>query len=230
MAKSLKSRPSVPASRRQPTQERSQRRYQAIVDAAAESFAGFGFDATTMEGIAARARTSIGSVYQFVPNKHALFREVVRECLRRARTQFERMLGPEARSGPQGRDDRSDRVADATRSDWRSLLDRVIDGYRGLQHDPYLQAIWRNLQLYGEWMEDDEAMTREFVGVTAGLIGIWAPQLDPDHRRMIALTIVNSISLAMLQLTRVPLADADALIEETKRMLQRYLAPYVERS
>lgn len=181
------------------------------MDAAAESFAGFGFDATTMEGIAARARTSIGSVYQFVPNKHALFREVVRECLRRARAHFGRMLGPEAIG-----------------SDWRTLLERVIDGYRALQHDPYLQAIWRNLQLYGEWMEDDEAMTREFVGVTAGLIGMWAPQLDPDHRRMIALTIVNSISLAMLQLTRVPPGDADALIEETKRMLQRYLAPYIE--
>jgi AcrR family transcriptional regulator len=201
----------VTPGRRQPTQERSQRRYGAILDAAAQSFAGFGFDATTMEGIAARAGTSIGSLYQFFPNKHALFREVVRECMRRARAHFERMLGPEA-----------------VGTDWHTLLDRVIDGYRELQHDAYLQSVWRNLQLYGEWMEEDEALTREFVGVTAGLIGMWAPQLAADHRRMIALTIVNSISLAMLQLTRVPAADGDALIEETKRMLRRYLAPYVE--
>src|SRR5688572_4282908 len=151
MAKSLKSGVSRAPSRRQPTQERSQRRYQAILDAAAASFAGFGFDATTMEGIAARAGTSIGSVYQFVPNKHALFREVARECLRRSRTYFERLLGPEAVS-----------------SGWRALLDGVIDGYRELQGDAYVQSIWRNLQLYGEWIEEDEAMTREFVGIGAG--------------------------------------------------------------
>lgn len=211
MAKSAKSRPSAPPARRQPTQERSQRRYQAILDAAAASFAGFGFDATTMEGIAARAGTSIGSLYQFVPNKHALFREVVRECLLRSRTHFGRLLGP-----------------GAVPSDWRVLLDRVIDEYRGLQGDPYMQSVWRNMQLYGEWIEEDEAMTREYVAITAGLVGIWAPELGAEHRRMIAMTVVNTISLAMLQLTRIPAADGDALVTETKRMLQRYLAPYVD--
>ena len=211
MAKSAKSGASTAPARRQPTKERSQRRYQAILDAAASSFAGFGFDATTMEGIAARAGTSIGSLYQFFPNKHALFREVVRETLRRSRTHFGRMLGAPA-------------------ADWRVLLDRVIDEYRGLQGDAYMQAVWRNMQLYGEWIEEDEAITREFVGITAGLIAIWAPDLSAEHRRMIAMTVVSTISLAMLQLTRLPPADGDAWITETKRLLRRYLAPYVERT
>jgi AcrR family transcriptional regulator len=212
VSKSVKSKPSGPPPRRQPTQERSQRRYDAIVEAAAQSFATFGFDATTMEGIAARADTSIGSLYQFFPNKHALFHAVARECLRRSRAHFERMLGP-----------------DAVSADWRVLLTRVIDGYYALQDDTYMQSIWRNLHLYGEYAEDDEAMMREFIGVTAGIIGVWAPKLAVDHRRIIATTVVNAISMAMLQVGRAPRADGQAIITETKHMLERYLSAYVDR-
>jgi AcrR family transcriptional regulator len=211
VSKSAKSGASVATRRRRPTQERSQRRYETIVEAAAESFADFGFDATTMEGIAARADTSIGSLYQFFPNKHALFREVVRECLRRSRAHFERLLG-------------------GAPTDWRALLGRVIDGYRALQDDAYMKSMWRNMQLYGVWMEDDEAMLREFIAVTAGLIGHWAPNLTVDHRRMIATTVVNAIAIAMLQITRVPPGDRDSLLAETQRMLERYLEEYVEHS
>lgn len=212
VGKPLKSRASGPPPRRQPTQERSQRRYDAIVDAAAQSFASFGFDATTMEGIAARARTSIGSLYQFFPNKHSLFHAVARECVKRSRAHFGRMLAP-----------------DATGPDWRALLERVIDSYYALQDDPFMQSIWRNLQLYGEWAEDDEAMMREFVDTSAALIGVWAPQLDVARRKIIATTVVNAISMAMLQVTRAPRSDGRAIVDETKHMLERYLSAYVDR-
>ena len=59
-----------------PQQERSKRRYAAVVDAAAELFATNGFDATTMEAIAAASGSAIGSVYRFFPNKQAVFRAV----------------------------------------------------------------------------------------------------------------------------------------------------------
>src|ERR1700690_1046063 len=59
--------------RRIPLQERSRARVLRILDAAAELFASVGYDAATTEEIAARARTSIGSIYQFFPNKRAMF-------------------------------------------------------------------------------------------------------------------------------------------------------------
>jgi AcrR family transcriptional regulator len=62
--------------RRVPTQQRSQERLARIARAAGELCAEVGADAMTMEAIAARAGTSIGSVYQFFPNKDALLHAV----------------------------------------------------------------------------------------------------------------------------------------------------------
>jgi AcrR family transcriptional regulator len=213
VSKHLKPRDSSGVARRRPTQARSQRRYDAIVDAAAAAFADFGFEATTMEGIAARASTSIGSLYQFFPNKHALFRVVARECLAKSRRVLEDMV-----------------IGAPIDPGWQPLLERVIDAYRELQRDVFMQAIWRNIALYGEWAEDDEALFREFVGVTSGLLAMWAPSLEPERRKIVGSTIINAITGAMMQLSRTnDEAEADLVIEETKRMLARYLAAYVDR-
>jgi AcrR family transcriptional regulator len=58
--------------RRVPQQERAARRVEAFLDAAAETIAERGFEAATMTEIAERAGASIGSVYQYFPNKDAL--------------------------------------------------------------------------------------------------------------------------------------------------------------
>ena len=70
----VKKRPEI--DRRVPTQERARRRVARILDAAALVFAEQGFEAATMEDIAARAETSIGSIYQFFPNKLAIFDDI----------------------------------------------------------------------------------------------------------------------------------------------------------
>ncbi len=61
-----------PPLRRVPVQDRGQRRVERILDAAAEVIAESGVDAATTNAIAARARTSVGSLYQFFPNKEAI--------------------------------------------------------------------------------------------------------------------------------------------------------------
>lgn len=193
-------------------QARSQRRREAIVLAAAESFAQFGFGDTTMEGIAARAGTSIGSVYQFFPNKHAVFREIAGRCLLEARRSYASLVG-----------------ADALQVPWATLLGRVIDGFRAL-HDgsAMMQAMWRNLELYGEYAEADQAMMRELIAATAVLFGAWVPSMAEPTRRVIATMVVNTVATTLLVIAREPdRGRADALVVETKRMLERYLASYL---
>lgn len=58
--------------RRLPRQLRGRQRVEELLDAAAAEISGAGYDAATMSSIAARAGASIGSLYQFFPNKVAI--------------------------------------------------------------------------------------------------------------------------------------------------------------
>ncbi|MBD2664126.1 TetR/AcrR family transcriptional regulator [Richelia sinica] len=58
--------------RRKPRQVRSQERVNRIIDVAEELFITQGYNATTTNAIAARAQISIGSLYQFFPDKTAI--------------------------------------------------------------------------------------------------------------------------------------------------------------
>lgn len=60
------------APRRTPQQERSAARVTRLLDAAATLIAEVGVEATTTNAIAAAAETSVGSLYQFFPNKDAV--------------------------------------------------------------------------------------------------------------------------------------------------------------
>ncbi len=65
--------PSSSSLRRQPQQKRGQQRVEKILIAAAEVFAEAGFAAATIQQIADRANTAVGSIYQFFPDKLAIF-------------------------------------------------------------------------------------------------------------------------------------------------------------
>ena len=62
--------------RRTPAQQRARDTVEAIVEAAAQVFARHGYAAGTTNRIAARAGVSVGSVYQYFPNKDALLAAV----------------------------------------------------------------------------------------------------------------------------------------------------------
>lgn len=58
--------------RKQPRQQRSRATWDAILDAAAQLFGKSGYAATTTNKVADRAGVSIGSLYQYFPDKDAL--------------------------------------------------------------------------------------------------------------------------------------------------------------
>jgi len=119
--------------RRVPTQERSRKRVEAILDAAAIVFAKERFDAATMEAIAEQASTSIGSLYQFFPNKLAVFEALAGRSLDRARGQVDALLDEAAKG-----------------LSWRTLIDETIDRFALLREtDRDFRAMLVNFQLYG---------------------------------------------------------------------------------
>ena len=60
--------------RRQPKQQRGKDRVEKLLDAAAAVFDEVGYESATTHLIAAKAGTAIGSLYQFFPDKAAIFK------------------------------------------------------------------------------------------------------------------------------------------------------------
>lgn len=198
--------------RRVPTQERSRRRLEQILHAAAVGFAEEGVEGLTVERIAEQAGTSVGSVYQFFPNKLAIFAAVADRCMQNVRAAFRALIG----TNPANRG-------------WRELLESVVDGLVALQRDdPYARAVWSNLHHYQEFEEADVRLEQELVAATQLLFAGYAPHLDPAKSSTIALLTVDIVSIALLNIPRRTQAVADALLDEAKVALQRYLTPYLE--
>jgi AcrR family transcriptional regulator len=81
--------------RRVPQQARGAQRITKILDAADELFAETGYEAATTNAIAARANTSIGSLYQFFPNKEAIFTALAQRYATELSNSYDKVLGTE---------------------------------------------------------------------------------------------------------------------------------------
>ncbi|MEM7152403.1 MAG: TetR/AcrR family transcriptional regulator [Myxococcota bacterium] len=78
--------------RRRPQQDRSRSTVEAIVDAAAQILEAQGPQHATTNHIAERAGVSIGTLYQYFPNKQALFTELARRFIEELGTATEESL------------------------------------------------------------------------------------------------------------------------------------------
>ncbi|HMI82735.1 MAG TPA: TetR/AcrR family transcriptional regulator [Polyangiaceae bacterium] len=185
---------------------------ESIVDAAAHVFAEDGFEAATMESIAERAKTSIGSLYQFFPNKLAVFEALAGRSIERSRAAVDELLDDKGKS-----------------RSWRALIDDTIDRFASLREaDPDFRAMLVNFQLYGVYAEADKALHRHTIERVAVMVRRYAPGLAAAQRRIVATLIVEIISALLLHAQREEPAFAKKLMEETKTLLYRYLSPYID--
>jgi AcrR family transcriptional regulator len=206
--------PAALEGRRIPSQERSKKRALRILDAAAKIFAETGYEGATTEAIAKAAGTSIGSVYQFFPNKHAIFDAIARRHLERARALFDALVGPRA-----------------LELSWEELLGRAIDAFASMDRaDPDFRAVWTNWDVAGQFLVAGQAMNREFARRIEAVLAAKAKGLGKTRRPIVATTIVETITAMLFYAVRKEAADAEAIIDETKIMLVRYLRPYAEGS
>ncbi|RCW47917.1 TetR/AcrR family transcriptional regulator [Paenibacillus prosopidis] len=72
-------------------------RRQLIVDAAAKSFALFGYKATTMDQVAKIANVGKGTIYTFFTNKEELFHEIMKRLIIEMKQVAERVVDPNRR-------------------------------------------------------------------------------------------------------------------------------------
>jgi len=201
----------VKAAPRAPQQERSRKRREEIIDAAAELFADELFPAVTMEAITKRAAMSTGSIYQFFADKRAVFAAVMERSNARARATFDALLEPQS--------------GEALASiDWRDAIDLAVDGFAALQaNEPSIRASNRNLTFLGELVEDDEALQRTLSRRTAKLFGVYFPKATPARRRLVATTVVDLVVTFLVLADRRKGAMARAQLGECKKLVKLYV-------
>lgn len=194
--------------RRQPVQARSRARVDAILDAADVVFLELGFANATTNHVAARAGTSIGSLYRFFPDKNALLVALAER--------YQQQMLALAAQLTQPSDARSMTLSTLVATGVDSFGQFLVSspGFKTLiaeYHNPVLQA--------GRGQQDDQM---------AAIIGALQTQLAP-HRpveEQSAVAEVTAVVLTTLQglALRGDEAYRKRILEEAKRMVTFYLA------
>lgn len=201
--------------RRVPTQERSKQRVARMIDAATEIFATVGYDAASTEMIAERAETSIGSVYQFFPNKKALFDAVGERYLSDARAICERFI---------------EAVPERASADWRCFVDEVVDVFWEFDRNSLaFRAVWTNLHRSAEFLAQGDAFNREMAERLAPVLVVVAPSLKPARRVLVATVVVESLSSLIFLALRRDERTAKKIVDECKVLIRSYLERFAER-
>jgi AcrR family transcriptional regulator len=208
----LSERTEIPRLRRVPTQARSRARVRRLVDAAEELLAAEGAEALTTTRVAEVAGVSVGSLYQYLPDKGAIVEALARRYL----AEFESLMGELER------DTRRNPGA------WADPVGRLIEAFSARYRErPGYRALWFGRELSDELRAADRenkvalAQGVRRIAVSLGLAR------DDDYLRVAAragVLVTDSILQEAFRLD--PLGDAE-LIEEAKRILRLYVAEVV---
>ncbi len=182
---------------------------EAILAASAIEFADAGYDKARVERIALRAKTSVGSLYQFFPDKAALFRALAERCLEQTRVTFELLM-----------------AASPVRP-WRETLDMLVDGIAALHEgDPMFRAVLANLDHYELFADADESLHHAIVSKIGQQLRAVAPKMTRMRRDGVARMAVVSLTASLVASRKLDDAQRKTMLAETKTMLERYISGY----
>lgn len=134
--------------RRTPQQARSKERVDRILDAAAQLLAEEGYNAVKTNHIAKRAGVSIGSVYQFFPNRFAIFHALAERYRGRITEVLAQYIGPNAQDLP-----------------WEEALDGTIDALAELWRTEWsFFAVWIAIQNTAELRDPEDVYKNRVLG------------------------------------------------------------------
>lgn len=209
----MSERTEIPRLRRVPTQARSRARLRRLLDTAEEVLASEGAEALTTTRVAEAAGVSVGSLYQYLPDKGAIVQALARRYL----ADFEELMAQLER--------------DALRGDGRGwddpvgrLIDEFSERYREL---PGYRALWFGRELSDELRAADRenkvALARGVRRIAVAL----ALARDDSYLRVAARAGVLVTDSILQEAFRLDPNGDPQLIEEAKRILRLYLAEVV---
>ncbi|GAA4261196.1 TetR/AcrR family transcriptional regulator [Dietzia aurantiaca] len=213
---SAQSEPNILVPRRRPIQERSRRKFQALLSSAREVLVEVGFDSFTCEEVASRAGVPIGTLYQFFANKYVLVCELDRQDAHGVIEEIERF----AQKIPA--------------LDWPELLNDFLDHLADMWlRDPSRRAVWLATQATPATRATAAVNEREIARMIASVLAPLMPATDRERRAFMAEVLVHA-SYSMLNFsvsaghgTSAGAEDGETLHDATVRELKRMLTAYL---
>jgi AcrR family transcriptional regulator len=188
--------------RRLPSQRRSRERVERILNCAAALIGERGSDALRMSDVADMAGVSIGSLYQYFPDKSAIIRTLAERYNAQGRACIEAELA-------------TVRDLDGLR---RSFA-RLVDIYYGLfLAEPVMRDIWSGTQADKALRDVELAASRANGGVLAATLARLRPAANRKALAASALLIMYLGEAAMRLAISVDRAEGDAIVAAYKRM------------
>ena len=193
--------------RRQPQQRRSLDRVEKILDAAAIVFDEVGFEAATTHAIAAKANTAVGSLYQFFPDKLAIFNALELRHVDRVYVMWEKLMRPEIVKLP-----------------FADFIHTLVTLVEQLFTNPISRIVFTQFFLSPKILKNiDASFTQEAIQFSAKLFRMRNPALTTQRSSILAEVAVNSSNTLILVALRSDRAHSRAIILEIESLLKAYL-------
>ncbi|AFA72939.1 putative transcriptional regulator, TetR family [Gordonia polyisoprenivorans VH2] len=198
----MTTQPLVP--RKRPTQERSKRKFSAMLAAARELLTEVGFESLTCEEIASRAEVPIGTLYQYFANKYVIVCELDRldtVAVREELTAF---------------------ASEVPSLEWPVLLEKFLDHLAALwRDDPSRRAVWLAVQSTPATRATASQNERVLADQVSRLIAPLTPS-QRARREMMSQVLVHT-AYSLLSFSVQDGHDHPETVTELKRMLAGYL-------
>ena len=196
------------ALRREPNQRRSRERVEGILAAAAALIVEKGSDAMRMGEVAAKADVSIGSLYQYFPDKAAIIRRLAERYNGEGRACIQAAL-----------------ATPRSMKDLRAAFLGLVDTYYALfLASPVMRDIWSGTQADKALREIELADSRANGAILAGALARLRPGVDRAVLVASAFLIMQLGEATMRLAISVERAEGDALVAAYKRLVDRELA------
>lgn len=198
--------------RKAPTQERSKQKVNKILEAAKELLKTDGLEKLTNNHIAKAAGMSVGSLYQYFPNKQAILYRLYQDWLERVRNEMRQL------------------VPRASEVDFETLLDELFFAVYGTVEKPHEDSLieeelLKAMGLYSELQEIDVEHGKAMAGLLAEIYLAAGLECDEAMARQLG-TLTYSFDIARYEFLKVG-GDSKLAFTWYRQALMRVLESYL---
>jgi AcrR family transcriptional regulator len=197
--------------RRKPKQKRGKERVEKILNAAAEVFDQVGYAQATTHMIAAQAETAVGTLYQFFPDKAAVFKAMEQRHIENVRHFWDSLD-----------------AFDVTQVSLRELIHFLASAVSDLFENPVSRVIFIQFFVARDAFQTiDEGMTAEAIAVMAKILKRRNPKLEDTQCNLLGEVCVLSSNALTLRALQATPPYQEQLHQQVEDLLVAYLEPYV---